>query len=257
MPVALHRHARRALATMDLTALGDHEDLDSIESLAAAAATPHGTPAALCVWPEWIPTVRSALDRLGLTEVRIAAVTNFPEGSADPARAARETAAAVAAGADEVDIVFPYRALLAGNAGVGEALMRECRVAAGGRCLKVILETGELASTALIDRASRIAIAGGADFIKTSTGKVPVGATLEAARTMLEAIVAHGGTCGFKAAGGIRRVVDAVPYFDLADRLLGEDWATPARFRIGASALLQDILAILGTPGDAAPSDGY
>jgi deoxyribose-phosphate aldolase len=257
MPSDLHRYARRALATMDLTALGDHDDADSIARLAASAETPHGSPAALCIWPEWIATARRELDRRGLAKVRIATVANFPDGSADPARAARETIAAVAAGADEIDVVFPYRSLMAGNAAVGEALLRDCRDAAGDHCLKVILETGELVSEELIREASRIAIAGGADFLKTSTGKTAVSATLAAAGTMLSVIIDNGGHCGFKAAGGIRRVADAVPYLDLADELLGPGWATSARFRIGASALLQDVLAVLGTRGAPAEPDGY
>jgi deoxyribose-phosphate aldolase len=257
MPSDLHRYARRALATMDLTALGDHDDADSIARLAASAETRHGSPAALCIWPQWIATARRELDRRGLARVRIATVANFPDGSADPARAARETAAAVAAGADEIDVVFPYRALIAGNAAVGEALLRDCRDAAADRCLKVILETGELVGDELIREASRIAITGGADFLKTSTGKTPVSATLAAAGTMLAVIVDSGGHCGFKAAGGIRRVADAAPYLALADELLGPGWATSARFRIGASALLQDVLAVLGTRGAPAEPDGY
>jgi deoxyribose-phosphate aldolase len=253
----LQHHARRVLASMDLTALGDSDDADSIAALAASAATPHGAPAALCIWPRWIALARSELDRRGLIGTRIATVANFPDGHADPVRAAQETAAAMAAGADEIDVVFPWRALLAGDRDAGAKLVRACRDAAGERCLKIILETGELGDQTLIRAASRIAIDAGADFIKTSTGKTAISATLAAAETMLVAIAVSGGRCGFKAAGGIRRVDEAVSYLDLADRLLGPGWATPARFRIGASALLHDVLAVLGAPAPTAAPDGY
>ena len=242
--------ARRALAALDLTSLGEDDRPEAIEALCAAAAGPGGAPAAVCVSPEHIVTARRALDSRGLPLVRVATVANFPEGAADPARAARETRRAVAAGADEVDVVLPWRAWLAGDRDGARSLLAACREASAGRCLKVILETGELRDAAEIRAASRAALAAGADFLKTSTGKVAVNATPEAARVMLEVIREHG-RGGFKAAGGVRRLADAAPYFDLADSILGPDWADARHFRIGASALLGELRAALGATGAA------
>lgn len=245
--------ARRVLAAMDLTSLGEDDDPGVARALCAAARTRHGAPAAVCVYPELVATAREALDALGLARVAVASVANFPDGSGDADRAVREVRRALAAGADEVDVVFPYRALMAGDAACGATLLARCRALRDGRYrLKAILETGVLADPALVARASAIAIEAGADFIKTSTGKVAVNATPEAAATMLRTIREHGGRCGFKAAGGIRTLDEAAVYVDLADDILGPGWAMPQRFRIGASKLLAEIQSVLD-PGPAPP----
>ena len=250
------RIALRALAALDLTSLNEGDTPDDIAALCARARTPYGAAAAVCVYPEHVSTARRVLMGAG-APVRVATVVNFPDGSADPARAERETRRAIAAGADEIDVVFPWRALIAGDAAVGARVVSDCKAALpAGASLKVILETGELKDAGLIRRASDIALAHGADFLKTSTGKVPVNATPEVARVMLQAILDAKSGCGLKVAGGVRRVADAAVYFDLADATMGADWATPARFRIGASGLLDDVLAVLsGTT--AAPGSGY
>lgn len=246
-PVAL---ARRALACLDLTSLGEDDDRARIEALCDAARTAPGAPAALCVYPEWIATVRRRLDRDGPAGVAVATVVNFPDGGADPARVARETRRAVAAGATEVDVVLPWRALLDGEPAMARAVIAACREACGARALmKVILESGELGDALAVREASLLALDEGADFLKTSTGKARRGATPEAAQVMLEAIARRGGGCGFKASGGIRTLDDAARYLALADDVLGPGWATPRRFRLGASALLAEIVrAIDGAP---------
>lgn len=250
--------ARQALALMDLTSLNDDDDSARIQALCRRADTPAGHPAALCLYPAFIEDAQRELDAIGLTRrVRIATVTNFPDGAPNAERAARETRLAVAAGADEVDVVFPYRALLDGAPDVGRLLVEACRDACGGATLKVILETGELKDAALIRQAADIAIAAGADFIKTSTGKVAVNATLEAAEIMLETIRDSGRDVGFKAAGGIRTTEDAKAYLDLAARIMGEAWISPAHFRFGASGLLDALLATLEGDEAKAPGDGY
>jgi deoxyribose-phosphate aldolase len=182
--------------------------------------------------------------------IAVAAVANFPDGGSDIARAVRETGAIVDAGAQEVDVVMPYRDLAA-----AAALLAAVRRACAGLRLKVILETGELKEAAPIRRAAGIALDAGADFLKTSTGKTPVSATPEAAALLLQAI-AQGGHArvGFKAAGGIRTVADAAVYIELAARHLGAAAVGPQRFRIGASALLNDIEAVLGGSAGAAPA---
>lgn len=232
--------ALRAIPLLDLTSLGDDDTAGTIERLCAAADGPGGTPAAVCVYPEHIGTARRALDARGLSRVKVATVANFPDGGTDVERARRETRRAVAAGADEVDVVLPWRAWLSGDESIARRLVEACRQAAAGRILKVILETGELRDAAVIRAASLAALDAGADFIKTSTGKVAVNATPAAARVMLEAIRERG-RGGFKAAGGVRTVGDVAAYLALADAVLGEGWVGPARFRIGASALLGEL----------------
>ncbi|GGX92300.1 deoxyribose-phosphate aldolase [Litchfieldella qijiaojingensis] len=253
----LQSTARQALALMDLTSLNDDDNDERITALCRQAKTPAGSPAAICIYPRFIATTRHELESLGLDgTVKIATVTNFPHGGDDVDQAVRQTREAVALGADEVDVVFPYRALMAGNVAVGQALVEACKAACGERVLKVILETGELKDPALIRQASELAIAGGADFLKTSTGKVEVNATLEAAEIMLSAIRDSGLEVGFKAAGGVRTAADAKAYLDLAAQLMGEDWLTPAHFRFGASGLLGNLLATLGVEAEARPSSG-
>ncbi|PMR68232.1 deoxyribose-phosphate aldolase [Halomonas heilongjiangensis] len=260
----LQQAARQALALMDLTSLNDDDTDATTRALCARAATPAGHPAAVCVSPAFIATARQALAEQGLAgKVKIATVTNFPHGDADIERAAAETRAAIAAGADEVDVVFPYRALMAGDETVGRELVAACKRECGDAVLKVILETGELAAPTLIRRAGELAVEGGADFLKTSTGKVAVNATLEAAELLLTVIRDSGRDIGFKAAGGVRTAEDAQAYLALAERLMGGDWTTPAHFRFGASGLLDSLLETLGLTvsnqrsGDGTPAGGY
>ncbi len=239
----------RIVSLMDLTSLNDSDTEGGIRALCKKAATPYGTPAAVCIYPAFIGTAHEALKGLGLrARIRIATVTNFPTGNDDAAQAARETEQAVALGADEVDIVFPWRALMEGDTTPGRALVKACRKACDERVLKVIIESGQLQRADLIRLASTIAIEEGADFIKTSTGKVPVNATPEAARVMLQTIADLKRPCGFKAAGGVRNQTEAQTYLDLASEILGTEWATPERFRFGTSSLLDNLLATPDTP---------
>lgn len=257
MTRTLQDSARIALDCLDLTSLNDADTEAQVDALCERAASPHGAPAALCVWPRLARHARLQAP----AAVRIAAVANFPEGSTDVARAVADTGAIAQAGAQEVDVVLPYRALMAGDAASAAALLRAVRRASEGLTLKVILETGELRETALIEAAARLALAEGADFLKTSTGKTPVSATPQAAATMLRVIAADASAAtrvGFKAAGGIRSVADAVPYLDLVASVLGDAALGPLRFRIGASALWSDIVAVLeGTAAPGARPAGY
>ncbi len=248
--------ARQAISLMDLTSLNDSDTDASIEALCQQAETPYGHPAALCIYPAFIGTARQALNARQLGgKIRVATVTNFPEGGDDILIAAEATRDAVAAGADEVDVVFPYRALMAGDEKTGLALVEKCHAACGDQALlKVIIESGELKTPALIKRASELAIEGGADFIKTSTGKVKTNATLKAAEIMLKAIKSRGRDVGFKAAGGVRSAEDAAAYIDLAASIMGQHWVTPTHFRFGASSLLDNLIATLS--GEAITDNG-
>jgi deoxyribose-phosphate aldolase len=246
--------ARIALACLDLTSLNDNDRDTDVIALCRRAAGPHGTPAAVCVWPQLAQVAVDHAPR----GVRVAAVANFPDGSADTQRALADIARSVQAGAHEVDVVLPYRALLAGDDKTAADLLRAVRRACEGLTLKVILETGELRETRWMQRAARLALAEGADFLKTSSGKTTVSATPEAARCLLQEIAADSrarASVGFKAAGGVRAVVDAARYIDLVDELLGATALTPARFRFGASGLLGDIERVLGGGAAAASTD--
>lgn len=256
--MTLEHAARMALSMMDLTSLNDSDTDASIATLCRKTKTPFGSPAAICIYPAFIETAERALREAGMRDrVRIATVTNFPDGCVNVERATRETRAAVIAGADEVDVVFPYKALINGDAEAGRALVAACRDACEGKLLKVILETGELKEPALIRRAADIALEAGADFLKTSTGKVEVNATLDAAEILLTAIRESGRDVGFKAAGGIRTTEDAKAYLELAARLMGDDWPMPAHFRFGASGLLDALLATLGDKEVKPATNGY
>ncbi|WP_373433066.1 deoxyribose-phosphate aldolase [Vibrio anguillarum] len=251
--------ALRALKLMDLTTLNDDDTDAKVIALCHDAKTAVGNTAAICIYPRFIPIAKKTLREQGTPEIRIATVTNFPHGNDDIEIAVAETKAAVAYGADEVDVVFPYRALIAGNEQVGFDLVKQCKAACGDILLKVIIETGELKEEALIKKASQICIEAGADFIKTSTGKVPVNATPEYARMMLEVIRDMGvaKTVGFKPAGGVRTAQDAVLYLSMADELLGADWADSMHYRFGASSLLTNLLNTLEVTDQKADPAAY
>ncbi len=238
--------ARLALGLMDLTRLEPDDEASAIGALCRRAATPFGSPAAICVHAEWLATAREALRELDLEgSVRLATVVNFPAGDAAADQVAAQVGEALALGADEVDMVFPWRRFLAGDEQAGRLLVGACRRACTGRVLKVILETGCLETPEQVARAARIAIGEGADFLKTSTGKVPVNATLDAARVLLETIRHSGEDVGCKVSGGIRTSEQAREYLELAAEVMGADWISPQHFRFGASGLLDDLLATL------------
>jgi len=223
---------RRAVGLIDLTSLNDDDTPEGIAALCEQAIATG--VAAVCIY---VPFVRQAKR----TGVRVATVVNFPEGAPDAGAAARETSAAVDAGADEIDVVLPYERYAAGDRTAALEVVNATREACEGAVLKVILETGRIGGPETIRSAAADVLDLGADFVKTSTGKLQPGATLEAARPMLEAIRAAG-RGGFKAAGGVRTAEDAGRYLELADEIMGEGWTTPQTFRFGASGLLADLL---------------
>lgn len=242
----LKQASRQAIHLMDLTTLNDNDTDQNVIDLCMQAQTAAGHTAAVCIYPRFIPLARKTLQAENAADIKIATVTNFPHGNDDMDIAVAETKAAVAYGADEVDLVFPYKALMAGNATVGAQMVKACRAVCGDLVtLKVIIESGELNSPELIEQASLICINAGANFIKTSTGKVPVNATLEATKVMLEAIKKSGKDVGFKAAGGVKDAAAANDYMQLACDIMGNDWVNTQHFRFGASSLLTSLLAEL------------
>ncbi len=238
--------ARRAIALLDLTDLSNGLDEAGVERLCSRAVTPAGPVAAVCLWAGFVPQAKRLLKG---TPVKVATVVNFPAGDDDVMRAADEARYALLDGADEIDVVLPWRALAGGRREVVGALLGAVRASVpSNRTLKTILETGELPSPDLIREAARIAIGTGADFIKTSTGKTATSASPEAVAIMLDEIAASGRRVGIKPSGGIRTLADARAYLDLADRRMGPDWATSTTFRFGASGLLDVLLAAAGEP---------
>jgi len=230
--------ARRALGLVDLTNLDDGATAADVLALCARASGPHGSVAAVCVWPRFVTIAKDALHA---TAVRVATVTNFPSGAEPLADVVAQTRDALVHGADEIDVVLPYRAFAAGDTATAVALLDAVRDEVPGdssHVLKVILETGELGDLALVDAASRLAIGCGADFIKTSTGKTTVSASLGATEVMLTVIRETDHRVGLKPSGGIRTLADAAAYLDQADAMMGEAWVSPQTFRFGASGLL-------------------
>ncbi len=243
--------AARAIGLIDLTDLSDHSDVGSVVTLCERASR-HGT-AAVCVWPDFVTVAR---DTLSDTSVRIATVVNFPSGDDRPFAVGVLTDRVLTDGAHEVDVVLPHRAWSAGDhdraAGVLDAV--RARTGGAGALMKVILETGALVDGAAIRSAAEFAIERGADFVKTSTGKIPVSATPEAVEVMIEVIAATDRVVGIKPSGGISSLADAAAYLELCDRVMGAGWARPSTFRFGASGLLGALLSIVGD--DAPPADG-
>ncbi|MDP5146127.1 deoxyribose-phosphate aldolase [Shewanella sp. ULN5] len=254
----LKKAAQMGISLMDLTTLNDDDTDQKVIDLCHKAKTPAGNTAAICIYPRFIPIARKTLNDLDCEDIKIATVTNFPHGNDDIAIAVLETRAAVAYGADEVDVVFPYRALMAGNETVGFELVKACKEACGDEAiLKVIIESGELKDPALIRKASELSIDAGADFIKTSTGKVPVNATLEAAEIMLTVISERNRKVGFKPAGGVKDAAKTAEFLAVAAGILGEEWITPDTFRFGASSLLNSLLHTLELAEAPKPTQGY
>ncbi|MFL6145819.1 MAG: deoxyribose-phosphate aldolase [Labedaea sp.] len=239
-----------AITMIDLTTLEGADTPGKVRSLCAKARRPDPerpdvpAVAAVCVYPDLVAT---AVDALAGTKINIASVaTAFPSGRASLRVKVADTEYAVAAGATEIDMVIDRGAFLAGRYGQVFDEITAIRQACGTAHLKVILETGELATYDNVRRASWLAMLAGGDFIKTSTGKVAPAATLPVTHVMLQAVrdwhAATGELRGVKPAGGIRNTKDAVRYLVAVHEVAGPEWLSPNLFRIGASSLLNDLL---------------
>jgi deoxyribose-phosphate aldolase len=240
-----------AIRMVDLTTLEGQDTPGKVRALSAKAMRPDPADpscpavAAVCVYPDLVATAKQ---QVGTSGVKVASVaTGFPSGRTSLDVKVADTKDAVAAGADEVDMVIDRGAFLAGDVRTVSDEIVATKAAAGDAHLKVILETGELATYDNVRRASWLAMLAGADFIKTSTGKVQPAATLPVTLVMLEAVrdfrVATGRQVGVKPAGGIRTAKDAIRYLVTVNEVAGPDWLDPDWFRFGASSLLNDLLA--------------
>jgi deoxyribose-phosphate aldolase len=239
-----------AIRCCDLTTLEGQDTPGKVAALCSKAVRPDPTDpsipsvAAVCVYPNLVPT---AVQRLTGTSVKVASVaTAFPSGQTFRDIKVAETRAAVAAGADEIDMVIDRNAFLRGDFLTVFEEIVDVKEACGDAHLKVILETGELETYDNVRQASLLAMRHGADFIKTSTGKVSPAATPSTILVMLEAIRDYvdetGRVVGMKPAGGIRDAKAALGVLVLVKETLGEGWLTPERFRLGASSLVNDLL---------------
>ena len=238
------------ISMIDLTTLEGKDTRGKVWALCQKAIRPdpsdHDVPhvAAVCVYPSMIAFVKEALEG---SAVKVASVaTGFPSGQTFIEIKVEETQQAVAAGADEIDMVIDRGAFLSGNYQKVFDEIAEVKEACGPAHLKVILETGELATLDNVRRASWLALIAGGDFIKTSTGKIAPAATIPVTLVMLEAIRDYfyetGMRIGMKPAGGIRNAKQALAYLVMVKETLGDDWLTPDRFRFGASTLVNDVL---------------
>ncbi len=253
-------YAERALACLDYTSLNLDDTPDRIDRLCDRALSP-GTgidrrPTAVCVYPAF---TAQAARRLAGSGIKVAIVTNFPSGDLTDAMVIEEVVGALRDGADEIDVVLPYRAYLAGRREEAMSLVRlvshACRERDQPALLKVILETGALMERTVIMAAGLDAVEAGAMFLKTSTGKLDPGATPEAADALLEVVAGvrqrEGRSIGVKISGGVRTVADAARYLAMADEALSPIDVGPANFRFGASGLLDDIVRVLTYEDDS------
>ncbi|MHB8531205.1 MAG: deoxyribose-phosphate aldolase [Solirubrobacteraceae bacterium] len=241
---------RLAVSLIDLTTLEGQDTPGKVRSLAAKAVCPAPalpeipSCAALCVYPTLATDAREALAGSGVLVASVA--TGFPAGQTSLAVKVGETEEAVAAGAQEIDMVISREAFLAGDDARVSREVQAVKAASGEARLKVILETAELGSYDHIRHAATLAIRGGADMVKTSTGKAASGATPGAVLVLLETVRDHawrtGEIVGVKAAGGVGVTKQALHLMVLVKETLGDDWLRPERFRIGASSLLNDLL---------------
>ncbi|MEI8395361.1 MAG: deoxyribose-phosphate aldolase [Rhodospirillaceae bacterium] len=237
--------ARRALRLLDLTCLEPAADAEMIQALCRRADTPYGRVAAVCVPPRFVAMARECLAECG-NPCHLVTVANFPAGEDGVAKAGEGAARAVAEGADEIDLVFPYRLYQAGEHDEALATVIGCRAMCGPDVtLKVIMETGSFRKAGELAEAARDVLAVGADFLKTSTGFYSTGASLSAAAVLLGVIHDGGNRAGLKVSGGIRDLGATARYLALADAIMGPDWASPANFRFGSSALLENLLVAL------------
>lgn len=239
-----------AISTIDLTTLEGADTPGKVRSLCAKALVPDPLdpstprPAAICVYGDMVGVAREALGDSGIHVAAVA--TAFPSGRALMPVKLADTRDAVAAGADEIDMVIDRGAFLAGDYLTVFQQIAEVKAVCGSAHLKVIMETGELVTYDNVRRASYLSMLAGGDFIKTSTGKVSPAATLPVTLVMLEAVrdwrELTGVQVGVKPAGGIRTSKDAIKYLVMVSEIAGDDWMTPEWFRFGASSLLNDLI---------------
>jgi deoxyribose-phosphate aldolase len=240
MRMTTKKNIREIISMIDLTSLNAHDNAAAITALCQKATTDLGTVAAVCVYPEFVKLAKRLLQG---TAIKVATVINFPTGEEGIEQIIRDTRHALKDGADEIDMVFPYKAYLTGSKTQAINVVEQCRaLCSADILLKVIIETGELPDRETIQAISRVVLEAGADFIKTSTGKTATGATPEAANAMLGVICSMQHDYpdkhfGLKVSGGIKTVSDALVYLNMAKHM-------NIPLRIGASSLLDELFLL-------------
>lgn len=230
----------KVIPFVDLTSLSAQETEGDINVLCGRAKNSKGHVASVCIYPHFVKQVKLLLEG---SPIKVSTVVNFPKGGFDLKETVKEIESALKENVDEIELVMPYQAYINGEWTEVKRFLKECRKTCGKDVvLKIILETGALSNNELIASASNDAINAGADFLKTSTGKIEKGASLEAAAVMLMAIKdvksRFGLNVGFKASGGIKTPEAAMCYLNLAEAIMGKGWATPNVFRIGSSSIV-------------------
>jgi deoxyribose-phosphate aldolase len=221
---------------LDITRLQENDNVELFGNWLTSLPAVSG--AAYCVYPQYLPNLLSWPARQ--PAMALATVVNFPSGNEATDHVCEQIQQAIALGAAEIDCVLPYKALLRGEHGFVKNFLYDVRQASAGQCLKIIIESGELVTAQQVAKASELAIEGGADFVKTSTGKVPVGVTAEAARIILTVIAAANREVGFKASGGVRTIEQALALVSLYEEITGKI-ALSSGIRIGASTLAFEV----------------
>lgn len=228
------------ISLIDHTRLEDNDTEASVARFCQEAITPLGKCAAVCIYPKYINVAKSLLKN---TSVKVATVANFPAGHANFKECLNEIDFAFEAGADEIDIVMPYPELIRGNNFFIDEFIKACRRYTTGRTVKIIIESGAL-SLDQIKKASQIIIDAKIEFIKTSTGKIPQGASPEAVTAILETIKKNKTKTGLKISGGVRSIQDAQQYIDIVENIMGKHWISPQTLRLGSSKLLRELSEI-------------
>jgi deoxyribose-phosphate aldolase len=234
--------AKRVLELIELTFLADHCTEEDVRALCRRARTPHGDVAAVCVPAKFVSVARDALKG---SRIAVSTVANWPRGRSKVDYVAAEAEIAFFEGADEVNVVMPWRQVIQREERTPASMMEECARMAGRRqFIKATLEAGKLDDEFLVRDATRVAIDNGAEFIETESGKTDARCSLAHARMILEEIRNHHRDSGFKA-GNVESLDEAREYLELIAEVMGEDWVNPDNVRLGGNRLLDEVLAVL------------
>lgn len=239
--------ARRAIPFLDVQLLNNGCSCADVSATTRRVQTRHGPVASLTVLPEF---VQQASRETRKTSIKIGSVVNFPTGDHTAAEVIDQTRSLREAGVDEIDVVVPWRALIEGHPENISARVARVKAAGDGATIKATLETGLLGTTDLIREAAKGARDGGADFVKTSTGRAPKSATPDSVATLMKIMGDWGADVGVIPAGDMRNPADVYEYLDLADKQMGMDWTKPDRFRIAIFDLLDKIISDADGHGD-------
>ena len=236
MPISI----AKLISCIDLTRLNDDDTKANIIALCQSATTPFGPVAAVCVHMPFVHLAKQHLPK----SIHVATVINFPHGTTPIKQCIADIQQAIDDGADELDVVMPYSAFMMGKNKMVRAFLSRCRQLTKKHILKIIIESGALVTTSLIHQAASLVVESGADFVKTSTGKIKMGATLAASAEILRVIKEKNANTGIKISGSIRTHEQTMTYVEQAIAIMGKNWISPTHFRVGASSLLNDLLTL-------------